>query len=282
MSKRVSHSLLDPLLMPLTAPLYQSLRIPRRFPPEGIILIGHLLAIAGAIGMSLSGRYWWGGLLAALGVAGNHLADMLDGTHARRSGQCRNGGELLDHFTDPLSFSYWLVGISVCSGHLELGLAAVICLYAIAVLTNIKAKMIGEFTLSRFGPTEFKALLVVFGLILALRTGLLPAGPRAGELSLGFLLILVPVGLTQLALELVRAVREVNARGTSPDTTEWELAGACRNRTARGEDADSPELEDSPQVKAGNAQSHLTTVTSNHDLCCLGSGGVLLVGKHRQ
>ena len=36
---------------------------------------------------------------------------------------------------------------------------AVICLYATAVLTNIKAKMIGEFTLARFGPTEFKTLL---------------------------------------------------------------------------------------------------------------------------
>ncbi|MEZ6047203.1 MAG: hypothetical protein R3C11_16805 [Planctomycetaceae bacterium] len=32
-------------------------------------------------------------------------------------------------------------------------------LMATAVLTNIKAKMIGELTLATFGPTEFKAIL---------------------------------------------------------------------------------------------------------------------------
>ena len=89
-------------------------------------------------------------ILTAIGVIGNHTADCIDGTHARRTGQCRNGGELLDHFTDPLSFAYWLVGIGVACGRLDLALVAVICLFAIAVLTNIKAKLIGEFTLAQF------------------------------------------------------------------------------------------------------------------------------------
>ncbi len=50
----------------------------------------------GGGGLAFSTRFWWGGLLAAAGVAGNHLCDVLDGTHARTTGQCRNGGELLD------------------------------------------------------------------------------------------------------------------------------------------------------------------------------------------
>ena len=41
--------------------------IPRSFPPEGIILVGHLLAIVGAIGFALTTQYWWAGLLAAKG-----------------------------------------------------------------------------------------------------------------------------------------------------------------------------------------------------------------------
>ncbi len=170
MSKRVSHSLLDPYVTTPTRSLYSRLRIPQTFPPEGIVLIGHLCAIAAAVSFAYSTQFWWAGLLVAMGVAANHVADVLDGTHARATGQCRNGGELLDHFVDPLSFSYWLVGLSVCCRRLDLALIAVICLYATAVLTNIKAKMIGEFTLARFGPTEFKALLVTVGIVLTNRS----------------------------------------------------------------------------------------------------------------
>jgi archaetidylinositol phosphate synthase len=94
MSKRISHSLLDPLIGPRLKILYPLLRIPRAFPPEGIILVGHLMAILGAIGFAFSTRFWWGGLLAVSGVVGNHTADCLDGTHARSTGQCRNGVDL--------------------------------------------------------------------------------------------------------------------------------------------------------------------------------------------
>jgi archaetidylinositol phosphate synthase len=219
MSKRISHSLLDPMIGPRLKSLYPILRIPRSFPPEGIILIGHLLAILGAVGFAFSTQTWWGGLLAALGVVGNHTADCLDGTHARETGQCRNGGELLDHFTDPLSFAYWLVGIGIACGSLELALVAVICLFAIAVLTNIKAKLLGEFTLSRFGPTEFKALLVAFGIALSLLV--VKSQDLAQHTALTGMIALILVGLIQLPLQLVRAVKEVNRSGTEPDTSEW-------------------------------------------------------------
>jgi phosphatidylglycerophosphate synthase len=226
MSKRVSHSLLDPYLSPVVRKLYPMLPIPRRFPPEGIIAVGHLSAIAGAVGFAFATQSWWAGLLVALGVAGNHVADMFDGTHARATGQCRNGGELLDHFTDPLSFAYWIVGLAISCGRLDLGLAAVICLYATAVLTNIKAKLVGEFTLATFGPTEFKAILVLYGLGMAALSAS-AASAAAPSIALGFLAILIVVGVAQLAIQLVRSVREVNARGSAPDNTEWQTTRAA-------------------------------------------------------
>ena len=41
-------------------------------------------------------------------------------------------------------------------------------LYATAVLTNIKAKMIGTFMRNSFGSTKFQALLVFYGLFIVI------------------------------------------------------------------------------------------------------------------
>jgi phosphatidylglycerophosphate synthase len=145
MAKRVSHSQLDPWLTTPLRGLYPRLRIPSRLPPEAIVACGHIAAIVGAAGFSCSARWWWGGLLAALGVALNHTCDVLDGTHARATNQCRNGGELLDHFVDPLSFAYWAAGLSSAAishslGAPWVGMARVAVIFATAVLTNIRAK----------------------------------------------------------------------------------------------------------------------------------------------
>jgi phosphatidylglycerophosphate synthase len=222
MGKRISHSVLDPwLTLPLKG-LYRFLPIPRAFPPEGIVIAGHLFAIAAAVGFAYSTKQWWGGVLVAAGVAGNHVSDCLDGTHARSTNQCRNGGELLDHFFDPLSFSYWLVGMAVSIDRLDLGLAGVICLYATAVLTSIKAKLIGEFTLASFGPTEFKTLLMCYGLLLSALTKNLITGIDAPTIAFWWFVILLGIGILQLMVNLVTAVRDVNRHGDAPDTDEWE------------------------------------------------------------
>lgn len=224
MSKRVSHSPLDPFFTVPLKKFYSRLGIPVWFPPEGIVLIGHLCAIAGAVGFALSDRWWWAGLLAALGVAGNHIADVLDGTHARATNQCRNGGELLDHFVDPLSFSYWVTGLAYCADCLLLGIGGVIIIYATAVLTNIRAKMTGEFTLARYGPTEFKTLLILFGVFMAGTTGGWWLGPElATSCAYWFVLIMFVTGLASLVRNLWHGVRAVNQSGQPPDTTEWEL-----------------------------------------------------------
>jgi phosphatidylglycerophosphate synthase len=233
MSQRVSYSLLDPWISGPLKATYSWLPIPRRLPPEAIVLCGHLAAITGAVGFALSAQWAWAGVLAAVGVALNHTCDVLDGAHARATGQCRNGGELLDHFVDPLSFAYWSAGIAFsatayASWSPWVGLAGVVVIFATAVLTNIRAKMIGEFTLARFGPTEFKSLLVAFGLVQAvlvrneaISANGVEAAPLPAHVALWFMSALVVAGGVQLVLGLWRAVREVNALGTPADTTEW-------------------------------------------------------------
>ena len=219
MSKRISHSLLDPFYARFIPGIYRFLRIPPRFPPEGIVLAGHLLAAVGAVGFALTGRHPVGGLLVFLGVAGNHVADMVDGTHARKTGQCRNGGELLDHFTDPLSFSYWMIGMSLSAKMPYVGIVCILCIYATAVLTNIRAKITGEFVLARFGPTEFKTLLAGFGIILFFSD---LDGKGGASLVATLLPVLAVLGVLQLLWGLRIAVEDVNRSGAKPDTSEWE------------------------------------------------------------
>ena len=220
MSKRVSHSLLDPFYSRLIPGIYGFLRIPRQFPPEGIVLAGHLLAAIGGLGFALAGKYTFAGLLVVLGVAGNHIADMVDGTHARTTGQCRNGGELLDHFTDPLSFSYWMIGMSVAAKMPYVGIVCILCIYATAVLTNIRAKITGEFVLAKFGPTEFKTLLIIFGVVLF--SANLEEKGRGAYLVSAVLPVLAVIGVVQLLWGLRVSVEDVNRNGSEPDTSEWE------------------------------------------------------------
>ena len=46
MGKRVSHSVLDPWISPPLKGLYRRLPIPSALPPEAIVGLGHLLAVA--------------------------------------------------------------------------------------------------------------------------------------------------------------------------------------------------------------------------------------------
>lgn len=227
---RISRSLLDPWFAPAVPSLYRALAPPRHVAPEAIVVTGHLVALLGAVGFALSTTAPLWGLLAAFGVAGNHVADMLDGTHARRTGQCRNGGELLDHFTDPLSFTAWIVGIAWSCDRLDVGLAGVVGVYATALLTSIRAKITGEFRLARVGPTEFKTLLVVYALALSVITAVWP--DRAVAVAFGFLATAVTVGTAGLARDLFRSVREVNLRGPRADTEEWKLDGSGRESSS--------------------------------------------------
>ena len=83
----------------------------------------------------------------------------------------------------------------------------------------------GEFTLARFGPTEFKTLLVGFGLVLGttcLLTAQTVALPfSAAQLALAGYATLIVAGLIQLPINLIRAVKEVNRSAQTPDQSEW-------------------------------------------------------------
>jgi phosphatidylglycerophosphate synthase len=176
---------------------------------------------------------------------------MVDGTHARETGQCRNGGELLDHFVDPLSFSYWMIGIAVSCSRLDMAVAAVLCIYATAVLVSIKAKLIGQFALARLGPTEFKAMLVIYGLAMATVSSQVFGGDEglAGRVALWALSSLIVLGVVQLIVNLIKSIRQVNADGKPPDTTAWQLGASdenssaqdCPSDTAGATDTDSAE-----------------------------------------
>lgn len=253
MSRRVSYSLLDPIVGPRLQALYPLLRIPKWFPPEGIVLIGHISAIVGAVGFAFSTQSWWGGLVGCAGVIGNHTADCVDGTHARATGQCRNGGELLDHFTDPLSFAYVLIGLAVACGRLELALAAVCCLFAMAVLTNIKAKMTGEFTLSAFGPTEFKTVLAVSGIALSVGTTSWLGSAFASQLALYGYAVMVVIGILMLVHQLVTSVMEVNQTGSEVDTTEWVTRTDLK--TSQTVDRATRAVSSSPNLQSASARS---------------------------
>ena len=99
-------------------------------------------------------------------------------------------------------------------------MAGLIVLYATAILTNIKAKMLGEFTLATFGPTEFKAGLVGFGFLLAIMHFVQPS--YVANMVGWSLRIATVVGGAQLIRGLMMAVREVDQHGAPPDTSEWE------------------------------------------------------------
>ena len=120
-----------------------------------------------------------------------------------------------------MSFSYWLIGIGVSVQSPYVAMVAVVCVLAYAVLTNIESKLTGEFTLSRVGPTEFKALLATFGIAVAVaHAGGAPAATVAVAAS-GFLYGLAVLGVGSTIVRLGRSIRVVNERGREPDTSEW-------------------------------------------------------------
>src|SRR5690606_5833941 len=135
----------------------------------------------------------------------------------------------------------------VSCGRLDFGLAAVIILFATAVLTNIKAKLIGEFTLSAFGPTEFKTLLTVYALVLA---GCVAAGATGIVTAVTWAFgALITFGAIQLLYGLVRAVKDVDQNGRLADTTEWVTTRDAQSLRPRR--AHDPVVEVRP---SGNAE----------------------------
>lgn len=216
---RLSHSLLDPYLTTPIRQYYPALHLPLRLPPEAIVLTGHTCAIAAALSLAFMPQLWWLGIVAGLFVAGHHLCDIFDGQHARATNQCRHGGELLDHFLDPLSISYLIVGWAFAAGQPLWAMPGVVVVMATAVLTNIKAKLGGTFELPRFGPTEFKTFMAV--LPIAAGVGMLWQAELTATILGWTLLTLTALSIIKLPFDVIAAVRSVNRSKSEVDTTEW-------------------------------------------------------------
>ena len=220
MAARVSRSLLDPVLTQPLRSLYPRLGLPRRLPPEAIVLAGNAAAVGAAVCFALVVGTPWLGLVGAALVAAYHFADVFDGQHARATGQCRNGGELLDHFCDPVSLSCIAAGWAFAADAPLLAVPAVLLIMAKGLLANLTAKLGGDFEVGRFGPTEFKAGLAV----LLLAAAVVPAGVLQPALWWGFVGVLA-VTAVSFPFELVRSIKAVNRSGVEADTSEWVLAG---------------------------------------------------------
>ena len=100
-----------------------------------------------------------------------------------------------------------MVGLSISCNRLDLGLVAVLILYATALLTSIRAKIVGEFSLARFGPTEFKAILALYALAIAIVTAIGPGQIDTPQrVALGWLTFLLVVGLIQLVINFINVI----------------------------------------------------------------------------
>ena len=111
--------------------------------------------------------------------------------------------------------------MGIAADHWWLGTIGVLAIYATAVLTNIKAKMIGEFTLARIGPTEMKVVLALLGIAMTLLVAY--DMTLAGIAMFWSVVMLDAILVLQLAVNLVLAVKQVNHQGDTPDTTEWQI-----------------------------------------------------------
>lgn len=220
MSARVSHSLLDPYLTTPIRPWYRWLRLPPRMPPEAIVLTGHAAAIAAAACWGFAGTHPALAFIAAALIVMHHLCDVFDGQHARATGQCRHGGELLDHFCDPLSIAYLILGWAAIAGNVAWAIPGVVIVMATAVLTNIKAKLGGDFELPRFGPTELKTFLAILAGLTG--WGMTWDADQTRSVLAAILLGVSLIAALRLPFELAAAIRSVN-RSTAPvDQSEWQ------------------------------------------------------------
>jgi len=194
--------------------VYRMLHIPRWLPPEAIVILGFLFSVAAAFGFSYAHLHPHAALLASLFVYGNMVSDYMDGRHARATGQCRNGGEILDHFFDPLSFAVIVIGIGASVNRLDLAIGSVLGIYGNAALVFQEAMIMTVLTLKKVGPNEARLLFMGYGVLVWWL--------KSEAVTVNFLYVSAALSLGQLVIELVRTVNRVNRDGPPPDNTPWQ------------------------------------------------------------
>lgn len=203
--------------------VYKFLRIPAWIPPEAIVLLGFAFSCAAGYAFSIAPHNPTFALLAILAVYGNLLADHMDGRHARATGQCRNGGEILDHFFDPLSFSVITVGLAYGVNRLDLAIVTILGIYGNVSTVFQEAKMLQRLTLKTVGPAEARFLFMSFALSLYF-IFTYQGEQQAVWFQTAFLYGTGVLTLGQMVIELIRTVDRVNREGPPPDNRPWVVA----------------------------------------------------------
>lgn len=224
--RKVSHSVIDILLnrrFRLKPRLYRILPIPRKLPPEALVGTGFAMAVTSGLAFSQSADGWWGAAAALFAVL-YWLCDLVDGEHARQTGQCRNGGELLDHFADPLAISIVAVGVGFSISSTWLGFVSALLVYANAYLVMLRTSITGVLIMPRMGTAEAVAAAVILGVgsTLCATTG----HQQGGEIfRTAMLAAAAGTACLQVTTGLVSAVREVNRpiHDASRDDRRWTL-----------------------------------------------------------
>lgn len=171
MSKTDHERVNDILLGPLERPALNwfASHLPEWVSPDVLTLIGIFGSVVILIGYALtevSAAFVW---LASLGFFINWFGDSLDGTVARyRKIERPKYGFFVDHTVD--AFSYLLVfgglGLSIYVTF-TVAILALVGYLMMSVLVYVDTFVTGRFKISygRFGPTEIRALAVLFNVI---------------------------------------------------------------------------------------------------------------------
>ncbi len=165
--KRVNDILLGPLERP--ALQWFARHMPEWITPDILTLIGvfgSLVILSGYALTAVSDIFVW---LASVGFFINWFGDSLDGTLARyRNIERPKYGFFVDHTVD--AFSYLLVfgglGLSIYVSF-NVAMLALVGYLLMSVLVYVDTFVTGRFKISygRFGPTELRAIAVVFNIV---------------------------------------------------------------------------------------------------------------------
>lgn len=157
--------------------------IPKWVAPNAITVLAQILILLATLFAYLAGvgSHWYF-LLSSLCLALYLTADNLDGYHARRTGQCSNLGELLDHGLDGIASGATLLTTAYTLDVHGPWLVLLCAVGALAWLVTFWEQYVrGELVIARIGATEAFTLLI--GLQLTLLVLGAPAWLRFDERS---------------------------------------------------------------------------------------------------
>jgi phosphatidylglycerophosphate synthase len=217
-------------------------RVPARFTPDHLTIIGVSGALAAAAGYILSRwsiEWLW---LAVVGLIVNWAGDSLDGNVARARGIERHRyGFFIDHTTDLFSQAlvFLALAASPCTryGVAATGLIAFLMGF-VYTLIYFKATDTMRITYFGFGPTEIRALLVI-GNVITLRVGVLdlgqwwPALERFGPVTIYevFIVMICVITVPAFALLAIQESRVLARDDPAPAAVTPPVAvGATREQ----------------------------------------------------